>query len=100
MTYILFCGICCSPRRLSERRSDYWRFYVVFVIVVALKELLDAVSPQFALSFFDYISILPLWVIDVILVKIVIGNVRHKWRLHPFASQLFPIKTFEPRMLF
>ena len=54
----------------------------MFVVIVALEELLNRVSPQLGFAFLHSFSILPLLIVHVVLVEIVDVDVRHILRLH------------------
>lgn len=54
----------------------------MFVIVIALEELLHRVSSELSFALFDCFCVLPLLIIHVILIEIVDVDVRHVLRIH------------------
>ena len=69
---------------------------IILVKVVALEELLDAISAQLLLTLLDGLRVLPLLVVHVILIEIVHIDVWYVLRLHAPISQRLPIKVIKP----
>lgn len=74
------------------------RLHIVLVKVVAFKELLDGVTSQLQLSFFNSVLILPFRVVYMVRVEIVDADIWLKRRLHCASCELVPIERLKPRM--
>ena len=57
--------------------------YIILVIIVALEQLLHAVSSQLGLTLFNSLRIFPLLVVYVVAVEIVHVDVWHELRMYP-----------------
>ena len=69
---------------------------VVFIEVVTLEQLLDAVSSQLSLAVIDGLRVLPLLVVHVVLVEVVNVYVWHVLRLDSPISESIPVKVIKP----
>lgn len=99
----LRCHFCGAREEDLIRNADRLgciisRLDVIFIEVVALEELLDAVSAKLCLALLDSLRILPLLVIDMVRIEVVHVNVGHIIRRHCSISERCPVKVTEPRM--
>ena len=56
--------------------------YIILVKVIALEELLDAISTQLYFLLFDCFCILPFLIVDVVRVEVIDIDIGDKLRLH------------------
>ena len=99
----LRCHFCGAREEDLIRNADRLgciinRLDVIFIEVVALEELLDAVSAELCLALLDSLRILPLLVIDMVRIEVVHVNVGHIIRRHCSISERCPVEVTEPGM--